>query len=544
MASPGGTKEVHMRITHHSVVLGLTLALAGGALAACGSSNGNSGSNGVTTSYVDGKTFTLALGSDPGALDPQGAAGSALIQLSTFAYDSLVAVNSKTGSIEPQLAKSWKVHGTTVTFDIGSGITCSDGSTFTAKTVVDNVSYVENPKNKSPFLGVFIPAGATAKASGSTVTLKLPTAAPFVLNSISNLPMVCESGMKNRASLASHTDGTGPYVLTKATPGVEYVYKVRRGYTWGPAGAATSAKGTPAEIDVKIVANETTAANELLAGALNAVQVLGPDAARLKGAGLTSVDTTIVIGEQWYNHAAGHLTSDPAVRKALTEGVDYAELAKVLTSGKGTAATQLAAQPPTGCTGNSVSGNVPAFNVNAAKAALDADGWKVGPGGVRVKGGKELKLTFLYDSALGTGGSAAAQLAVSRWKALGVDVTSSGLSTTQMSSPLFGTGNWDIAWEPINVSTPDQLVPILSGTPAPNGTNFSHLDNAAYSAGVAKATTETGATGCADWLGAESSLFKAADLVPFANKLIPTFAKGATFSIGSELIPTSFRMLG
>ncbi len=150
---------------------------------------------------------------------------------------------------------------------------------------------------------------------------------------------------------------------------------------------------------------------------------------------------------------------------ALTQGADYAELAKVLTSGKGTAATQLAAQPPTGCTGNSVSGNVPAFDVNAAKSALDADGWKVGADGVRAKDGKKLTLTFLHDSALGTGGSAAAELAVSRWKAIGVDVTSKELSTTQMSAPLFGTGDWDIAWEPINVNTPDQLVPILSGTP-------------------------------------------------------------------------------
>ncbi len=532
-----------MRSIHKSALLTLPLALIGGGLAACGTSSSSTAGTG-TTSYADGKTFTLALGSDPGALDPQGAAGSALIQLSTFAYDSLVGVDAKTGAIQPQLAKSWKVNGKTVTFDLGSGITCSDGSTFTAKTVVDNVSYVENPKNKSPFLGVFIPAGATAKASGSTVTLTLPAAAPFVLNSISNLPMVCESGMKDRASLKNHTAGTGPYVLTTANPGVEYVYKVRHGYSWGPDGASTSTSGTPAEIDVKVVANETTGANELLSGAVNAVQILGPDAARLKGAGIPSVDTTIVVGEQWYNHQSGHATKDPAVRKALTQGADYAELAKVLTSGKGTPATQLAAQPPTGCTGNSVSGNVPPFDVTAAKAALDADGWKVGPGGVRVKNGKKLTLTFLHDSALGTGGSAAAELAVSRWKAIGVDVTSKELSTTQMSAPLFGTGDWDIAWEPINVNTPDQLVPILSGATTPNGTNFSFLDNAHYTAGVTKAMSQSGAAGCADWLGAESSLFKAADLVPFANNLIPTFAKGATFTIGAQLIPTSIRMLG
>ena len=324
----------------------------------------------------------------------------------------------------------------------------------------------ENPKNKSPFLGVFIPAGATAKASGSTVTLTLPSPSPFVLNSISSLPMVCESGMKDRSSLKNQTAGTGPFVLTKATPGVEYVYQVRKGYTWGPDGATTAESGTPAGIDVKIVANETTGANELLSGAVNAVQVLGPDAARLKGAGIPSVDTTIVIGEQWYNHQSGHLTKDSAVRKALTQGADYSELAKVLTSGKGTEATQLAAQPPTGCTGNSVNGNVPSFDVNAAKSALDADGWKVGEGGIRVKNGKKLR----WSSSTTTRWAPAAPPPPSSpspgGRPIGVDVTSKELSTTQMSAPLFGTGDWDIAWEPINVNTPDQLVPLLSGATA------------------------------------------------------------------------------
>ena len=35
------------------------------------------------------------------------------------------------------------------------GITCSDGSAFTAQTAADNVNYVANPKNSSPFAGVF-----------------------------------------------------------------------------------------------------------------------------------------------------------------------------------------------------------------------------------------------------------------------------------------------------------------------------------------------------------------------------------------------------
>jgi peptide/nickel transport system substrate-binding protein len=124
----------------------------------------------------------MALSADPGALDPQGSASSPLFQVSKFAYDSLVSVDAK-GQVNSGLASKWSVSGTTVTFEIGQGITCADGAPFTAQTAVDNISYVEDPKNKSPFLGVFVPAGATATASGSTVTVKLATASPFVLDS-------------------------------------------------------------------------------------------------------------------------------------------------------------------------------------------------------------------------------------------------------------------------------------------------------------------------------------------------------------------------
>ena len=40
-------------------------------------------------------TFTMALASDPGNLDPQMAAGSALFTLSQLAYDSLLSVNAE-----------------------------------------------------------------------------------------------------------------------------------------------------------------------------------------------------------------------------------------------------------------------------------------------------------------------------------------------------------------------------------------------------------------------------------------------------------------
>ncbi|MFI2706023.1 ABC transporter substrate-binding protein [Nocardioides sp. CER28] len=532
-----------MRPVRSSALLALSLSVAAVGLAACGGGSDDNSAGGGSK-YVDGKTFTLAVATDPGALDPQGSAVSAALQLGRFAYDTLVAVNAK-GEVQPQLASKWTVNGTTVTFDVADGVTCADGSAFDAQTVVDNISWVGDPANKSPLLGVYAPAGATATAAGSTVTVKLASPAPFVLNGFANLPMVCESGLKDRASLKDKTAGTGPYTLKEAVPGDHYTYAVRKDYAWGPGGAKTSEKGTPATIEVKIVANETTAANELTSGQINAASILGPDAARLTSANVPAEDTQLVVGEQWANHADGHPTSDPAVRTALIQALDLAQLQKVLTSGTGAAATGLAILAPASCPGDSVKGNVPGTDASAAASSLEGAGWAKGSDGVYAKDGKKLTVTFLYDSVLGSGGSAAAELATKAWKDLGVDVKAKGESTTDLQPVLFGSGNWDVAWEPINVSSPDQLVPFFSGPGVKDGgTNFAGIDNADYSASVKTAMGKNGADGCGDWHAAEGALFKSADVVPFANNVMKTFHKGADFDITGWIEPTSIRMLG
>jgi peptide/nickel transport system substrate-binding protein len=518
-----------------AAVLAATVALT---LAGCGgndSSGGKPNAGGQTSNaspssdFVDGGTFTMSLAGDPGKLDPQSSASTQLFAVNQLAYDNLVFIDGETGDVEPQLATDWKVDGTTVTLTLAKGITCSDGSAFTATMAADNISYVGDPKNKSPYLGAFVPVGATATADDAAglVTITLTQPAPFVLNGLGSLPMVCASGMQDRASLKDETDGTGPYELTEAVPGDHYTYQIRDGYTWGPNGATTAEDGMPDTIVMKIVQNEGTAANLLLSGDVNAVTIQGPDAKRLDAAKLFSVSTTAMVGEQWYNHNAGHDTSDAAVRMALTQAIDYGELASVATAGEGGPATTFAGLAPVACPGDSISGSFPAQDVDAAKAALASK-----------------KLTFLYSSSAGSAVAAAAELAVQEWKAAGADVTAKAVDETALEGAVFGTGDWDIAWVPLNVNSPDQLVPFLSGPGlADDGTNFSGIDNKDYTDGVAAATAMDGTDGCQTWLDAESKLVAAADVLPFATSAVKTYGNGAQFDYPGTFMPTSIRML-
>ena len=68
-----------MRPVRSSVILALSLSVAAVGLTACGESD--DGASASASKYVDGKTFTLALSADPGALDPQGSASSPLFQV-------------------------------------------------------------------------------------------------------------------------------------------------------------------------------------------------------------------------------------------------------------------------------------------------------------------------------------------------------------------------------------------------------------------------------------------------------------------------------
>lgn len=516
-------------------------------LTACSGGGGNTSSNtkaGSTENFVSGATFTMSLTADPGSLDPQLSSSNAVFQTDSFGYDTLIHID-KVGKLSPQLATSWRVSGTTATLQLRPGITCTDGRPFTTSDAAANINFVGAAKNKSPLAGIVVPVGASATASGSTVTVKLKSPAPFLLQGLASLYMVCKQGMADRKTLARKTDGTGLYTLTEDVSGDHVSYTKRAGYTWGPNGVTSTTNGLPAKVVVKFVSNETTAANLLLSGGLNASTILGPDGKRLQAAKLFVSKTPTVRGLMWFNQAPKRAGSDPLVRKALTQALDLPKLRKILTSGDGTAPTTLAVSPPVACPSNSIAAALPQFSLDQAKQTLDTAGWKVGAGGTRSKNGTPLNLSFVYSTGSGSAGAAAAELAVSMWKQLGANVKIQAMSDPQViQTVLGGSGNWDITWLPINVNSPDQYVPFLEGATPPGGQNFAGIKNPTYESDVAKANALVGTAGCTDWLAAETAVVKNADVIPFANNALKTFGKGAQFDFGFNAVePSSVRML-
>ncbi|SDM27012.1 peptide/nickel transport system substrate-binding protein [Nonomuraea maritima] len=518
-------------------------ALAGLALltAACGGTTGAPQQQ-PQGAPVTGGTFTYAIPADPGVLDPAMAVLSVTNNVLSMAYDTLVGTGEN-GEIVPRLAEKWDVKPESVTFTLRKDATCSDGSPVTASNVADNVNHIADPATKSPIYGVFVPVGMKAEAddAAGTVTLTTPEPFSFILESTRDIFVVCGKGAGDRASIARATSGSGPYQLTEAVPGDHYTFTVRRDYAWGPAGA--TARELPQTVVMKVVPNEQTAANLLVAGTLNGAVLTGPDRARVEATpGVTKQVLAVGNGQFLYHQGEDRPGHDPAIRKALTQALNLTELGRIASGGTGRPATGLVLEPRP-CSGDTVTGHLPAHDVAAATAALDAAGWKPGPDGIRAKDGKQLTLRFMYATTRGAGVQAAAEYMAGAWHKIGVDVQLNGVIDTKLAESLSAAQDWDVVWLPIGVNLPSQLVGFLSGPSAPEGANYAHLANKQYEELIAKASRLPATEGCPMWLQAESALFENADLVPAVENTALVAAKGATFRvISATLVATSIRL--
>ncbi|NDZ82497.1 ABC transporter substrate-binding protein [Streptomyces sp. SID10853] len=512
--------------------------------AGCAGAPGPDAAGGGT--LANGRTFTTSFTSDPGALDPAKTVMSIGIGINLYLYDPLIHLDGR-GRPEAGLAQKWRATVRTATFTLRPGITCSDGSPLTASEAAANIDYIGDPANKSPLTGVLIQPGTTARADDGRRTVTLTSGAPdaFLLRNAGSVPIACGHGLKDRTVLAKggKGSGTGMFTMTESVPGDHYTLTRRKDYRWGPGAAGKAATGLPDKVRVRVVPNETTAANLLTSGELNAAAISGPEQKRLAAQKLFHADVQAPLGELYFNQSAGRPAADEAVRRALVRALNLPDAGKVITDGTGEPSQGMVTDEPRACPGDPVTGSLPSYDVAAAKAALDAAGWAPGSGGTRAKGGRKLRLSLMYGTQNGPTMAAGAELIQKEWQSLGAEVTLKPVDSPALNSTLFGSGNWDVSMGPIAVSAPNQLVPFMAGPRPPKGLNFSGIDNPGYAALVRKASAKAGAAGCPLWQQAETALIKHLDVVPYYNSRTPVFGKGARFEVGQgSIVPSSIRM--
>jgi peptide/nickel transport system substrate-binding protein len=521
------------------LAVGFVLALAG---AGCGSGDGGSDES---VRYADGGTYTQMITSDPGNLHPLRAVQIVTNQVLPFAYDTLIGIDQN-GRVTSQVAERWKATPKRVTFTLRPDVTCSDGTKLKASDVAAVFEWVKVPKNQSSVIGNNLPSAdyeVKADDAARTVTISMAQPFGFLLQGAGTVPILCPKGLANPKSVARATDGTGPFKLVDSVADDHLTFEARPEYKWGPGGKTNSDPGVPDEVVFRVIQNQSTATNLLLSGELNSADISGPDTARLKGRGFQEVEVLSGPYDLFFNQREGHPGADPKVRQALATALDLEQLMKVITEGEGERPTSLSLLAPRPCRIDTVEGQMPKRDLEAAKALLDEAGWTAGPDGKRAKDGQPLTitLTFLvgepaYDAAM--------ELVRSWWGDLGVDVKLESRDANAYTEALFAGNDWDVAGLNLMTTFPSVTTPFVSGPASPEGQNFSAIQNDEYDRLAQQAAGTVGQEGCEVWAQSEQALFRNFDVVPVAAQVLATYAKGARVAAGLNGIePTSVRML-
>ncbi len=509
------------------------------AASACGGPAGDAGK------YATGGTFTYAIPEDPRPFDPYH---SIIFGYSGLAYDTLVHIDPD-GKFVSGLAEKWTADARSATFTLRPDVTCSDGTPLTAGQVVAAIKYNADPKNQSKQYSGTVPTepmAVTADDAARTVKIEM-TGEPygFLLYAVGQLPIVCAKGLKDPNVLKTGSSGTGPYVLTRHVPGQSYTFAVRKDYKWGPNGASTSEPGTPAKIVLRVVPNETTAANLLISGEVNMARITGADQERLTAQGLKKIDVPGAGTWLRFNQLGNRPTADKRLRQALAKAIDIDKVIKVSTGGTGGASTGLIAMNPRPCTGDSVAGSFPRQDVAAAGALLDEAGWTKGADGIRAKGGMRLTLDLHYLPIVSPYEKPTAELIAEELQAIGVKIKLASDTLAGYAAVMYQSSNWDLYLANVGAFLPSQAVKYVSGAEPPNGVNGSGIENKDYDALVAKAKAQTPPAACTSWEQAEKALFREIDIMPISNRPAFYFMKNARARAQAyDLpIPTSIRLL-
>ena len=244
-------------------------------------------------------------------LDPITCPDGVQQTIGALLYEGLYALD--TGfTPQPMLAESCTVSGTTCTITLRGGVTFSDGSAVTASDVVRSLQRAQSSERYGARL-----AGVSriAAGSGGTVVLTLAYENQNIA-ALLDIPIV-----KAGTETATAPIGTGPYVYTAGESGS---VSLTRNSSWW--------KGE--SLPLQTIPLETYKDSDTIAYAFYAreIQLLTCDLtattpSNVSGSGAyTDADTTVLqyVGV----NTSRPLLADPAVRRALSLGIDRAGLVK------------------------------------------------------------------------------------------------------------------------------------------------------------------------------------------------------------------------
>lgn len=374
----------------------------------------------------------------PLSLNPLVGAGDPPVRdLGTLLYRRLLRLDARARPV-PDLAGSIAVSadGMSYTVHMAAGQEWSDGRPITAADVVATVRWLQSPAFGDP-------ATASAwgdvhvEAAGETVTFDLAGPRASFPALLTQLPVLPLSHLSQGAITAlrrhavSPLPSSGPFTVVGTSTTVVHLFPNPHAHD----------RPRLNQLELDLFGSFAQAAAAFRAHAVDGVLALDPEerATLVHDGGIAHDLTTFRFVDLLFNEREPAL-ADGAVRLALATTIDRAALVAGPLGGLGVA--QVGAIPAgVAWAAGPASGAAP--NPTGASAALEGDGWRAGPDGVRTRGGVRLRLPIAVADVAPLPQLAAAvsgQLSV-----IGVDAPVVTLSTVALRQTLLGGSGWVLA---------------------------------------------------------------------------------------------------
>ena len=391
-------------------------------------------------------------------LDAHQTYGGSMLDMEQIGQ-ALMRIDSATGALIPDLAKSWSFSsdGKVLTIVLPAGAKFSNGDPLDAQSLKDSwLRY----KEISPF-GSDLEALVDMKVVDATTVEAIFNAPPAHLFSVLETSYggpwdIAVAKKVGNPAFAIAPISSGPFAVKKFTPTSDILLVRNDNYQTSLPFVKNKGPLHLTEMQVRAISEDTTLAGELETGAIDLVlNMPASPIERLRAnpniqwfESATPGYTGLVMSHQ---HP---LFSDVRVRQAIAQAVDRVALAKVLGP---VAAPQYAfvnkAMIAYSPEADAYAQQRFAYDVKAAKAALAAVGWADSNGdGIVEKGGKPFAVELVIaNSAANT---LVAQVLQTQLKAIGIDIKIVALDPKTQREAV-GAGKFDLTLDVIGWRDPD-----------------------------------------------------------------------------------------
>jgi peptide/nickel transport system substrate-binding protein len=467
----------------------LALALATSCAAACSRAGGSGG--GVGHPWTKPGVLRIGEAYEPKSLNPVLDGSADTGDLSMFIYSYAIRYDGRGKPVPDALSEVPTVangdvskDGKTLIYKLRHNITWQDGKPLTCEDLKFTWRYVVDPKTNVAVTDGYRDIGSIdCPTPYETVIHMKRLYAPFLeqlwgVNS--NAPILPQHILA--PYLAAGTQNTAPYNALPIGSGPFRVIQWERGTVVRLAAYPGYFLGKPKlnEIDFYSEPDENTLETQAQTHAIDLLargtainwpryQAL---AAR-PGSGLKAITVDSFAFDHIDFNLRNPILSDVQVRRALAYATDRPQIIAKIMHGIDTPSDS--PEHPTLSWGYTNDTMHYPYDPARARALLDADGWRVGPDGIRVKDGQrlEIMLSTQTESVLG---KAIQALLQREWHDVGVEANVKNYPTVQMfangSDATLEGGHYDVATFGWNGAADPDLDPLYSADNlAPRGQN-------------------------------------------------------------------------